>query len=264
MTVSELAKMDIDKLWELYANERTQLVKDELVIRYLPLVQQVAGRLKIGLPQSVEINELVNSGIIGLIASIDNFEPERGFKFETFAGARIRGSILDSLRDYDWMPRSIRTKVKTLEAALVKLEGDLGRVPSDEEICKELDVDLDSYYHMLDEVKVASILSLDQPFMSPEGEKSTMGELLEDEDAPDMDGEIEWAEAKALAKKMIETLNQQERLVIALYYYEDLTLREVGEVLGISESRVSQIHSKIMITLKGKLMQRLVAKGKSA
>ncbi len=262
MTVAELAKMEIEQLWNLYSTEGQQTIKDELVVRYIPLVQQVAGRLKIGLPNSVELDELVNSGIIGLIASIDNFEPDRGFKFETFAVARIRGSILDSLRDYDWMPRSIRTKVKTLEAALVKLEGKLGRVPSDEEICALLEIDLDTYYQMLDEVKVASILSLDQPFHTPDGETSSMSELLEDEDSPDVNGDIEWEEAKRLTKKLIEALSQQERLVVALYYYEELTLREVGEVLGISESRVSQIHSKIMLTLKGKLKLLLESRGR--
>lgn len=253
MTPQELTRLDDGAIWALWAKDARQDIKDELVLRYLPLVEQVAGRMKIGLPDSVQVDELVNSGIIGLISSVENFDPGRGFKFETYAVNRIRGSILDSLRDYDWMPRSIRSKTRSLEAALVKLEGNLGRVPSDDEVATELDIDLDSYYEMLDEVKVASILSLDQPLAGPEGELSTLGEMIEDEDSDDPREVVEWNEARDVTRRMIQRLTQQERLVVALYYYEELTLREIGEVLGISESRVSQIHSRIILTLKGKL-----------
>ncbi|MFC2170941.1 sigma-70 family RNA polymerase sigma factor, partial [Calditrichota bacterium] len=255
MTSPELAALDSAAIWELWTEAKNQKIKDELVIRYIPLVQQVAGRLKMGLPHSVEVEELVNSGIIGLLSAIENYEIERGYKFETYAVPRIRGSILDSLRDYDWMPRSIRSKAKALEAALVKLEGSLKRVPYDEEIAKELGLEIDDYFSLLDDVKISSVLSLDEPYANSEGELSTLSEAVEDEDAPDTLGKLEWDQAKQIAKNIIKGLSQQERLVIALYYYEELTLREVGEVLGISESRVSQIHSKIMITLKGKLRQ---------
>lgn len=257
MTSSEIAQLTNEELWTSFKSEPSQAVKDEIVIRYIHVVEQVAGRLRIGLPASVQVEELVNFGIIGLISAVDNFEPERGFKFETYSVNRIRGSILDGLRDYDWMPRSIRTKAKSLEAALVKLEGNLGRVPNDAEIANELKLDIDGYYHLIDEVKVASIMSLDQPLSGPEGEMSTLAQLIEDEDAEELSGLIEWKEAKDLTKKMIKTLTQQERLVVSLYYYEELTLREIGEVLGISESRVSQIHSKIILTLKGKLRSLL-------
>jgi RNA polymerase sigma factor FliA len=253
MTTHEITKMKTDELWLLWETDKNQLIKDELVIRHLQLVEQVAGRIRIGLPASVQLDELVNSGIIGLIASVDNYDLSRGFKFSTFAVNRIRGSILDSLRDYDWMPRSIRTKTKSLEAALVKLEGQLRRVPTDEEVADELNLDVDSYYSLLDEVKVASIMSLDQPISGPDGEKSSLVNLLEDEDAEDPRERVEWLEAKEETKKLIQGLSQQERLVIALYYYEELTLKEVGNVLEISESRVSQIHSKVILTLKGKL-----------
>ncbi len=253
MTTPEITKLSDADIWQRWIEKREQPVKDELVLRYLKVVEQVAGRMKIGLPDSMTMDELVNSGIIGLIGAIDHFEPERGFKFETYAVNRIRGSILDCLRDYDWMPRSIRSKTRSLETALVKLEGQLGRVPLDEEIADELELDLDGYYALLDEVKVASILSLDQPIPGDEGEMSTLGDLLEDEDAEDADTTILWNEARDLAKRLIKGLSQQERLVIALYYYEELTLREVGEVLGISESRVSQVHSKVILTIKGKL-----------
>ncbi|MBD3167520.1 FliA/WhiG family RNA polymerase sigma factor [bacterium] len=251
------ADKDSETLWELYAKSPSDELKDELVVRYIPLVEQVAGRAKIGLPQSVELSELVNSGVIGLISAIDNFEPGRGFKFETYAVQRIRGSIIDSLRDYDWMPRSIRSKTKRLEAALVKLEGELGRMPSDEEVADELEIDLDDYLSMMEEVKIASILSLDQTYPTADGETNTLADLLEDEDSSDVEGRFEWNEAKALAKQLIKGLSQQERLVIALYYYEELTLREIGDVLGISESRVSQVHSKVILALKGKLSQLL-------
>ena len=253
MTQPELARLDNDALWKLWAEDRDSGVKDELVIRYIALVKQVAGRMRIGLPNSVELDELVNSGIIGLVTAIDNFDPSLGFKFETYASQRIRGSILDGLRDYDWMPRSIRSKTRVLETALVQLEGRLGRIPHDEEIASELGVELNGYYQLLEDVKVASILSLDEPYLGADGEIGTLGEMIEDEDAVDPAIVLEWKEAKKITKRLIGELNQQERLVIALYYYEDLTLREIGEVLGISESRVSQIHNKVIITLKGKL-----------
>lgn len=255
MTAVELAKMESPNLWDLWVNDPSQEIKDELVVRYLPLVEQVAGRLKIGLPDFVQIDELVNSGIIGLIGAVDHFDPSRGFKFETYAVNRIRGSILDSLRDYDWMPRSIRSKARSLESALIKLEGELGRVPSDEEVADELELDMDSYFVLLEEVKISSILSLDQPISSQDGEPASLVDMIEDEDSEDPTGRVEWQEAKDVAKRLIGTLTQQERLVVALYYYEELTLREIGSVLGISESRVSQIHSRIILTLKAKLRQ---------
>lgn len=253
MSDPDLARLDTDALWDKWSTSPEVSIKDELVIRYIPLVEQVAGRLRMGLPNSVEMNELVNSGVIGLISAIDNYVLEKGFKFETYAVPRIRGSILDSLRDYDWMPRSIRTKTRMLETALSKLESELGRIPADEEVANELQMDLDDYFNLIDEVKIASILSLDQTYATSDGESSTLVEMLEDEDAIDMSEHLEWQEAKDIAKRLIASLSQQERLVIALYYYEELTLREVGEVLSISESRVSQIHSKIMLTLKAKL-----------
>jgi RNA polymerase sigma factor for flagellar operon FliA len=253
MTALELARMESEDLWNLWVEKPEQPVKDEIVLRYISLVEQVAGRMKMGLPDVVQVDELVNSGIIGLIGAIENFDPDRGFKFETYAVNRIRGSILDSLRDYDWMPRSIRSKTRSLESALMKLEGELGRVPSDEEVADELDLDMDTYFTMLEEVKVASILSLDQPISGQDGEVTSLGEMLEDEEAEDPTGQVEWQEAKDVAKTLISKLSQQERLVIALYYYEELTLREIGSVLGISESRVSQIHSRIILTLKAKL-----------
>jgi RNA polymerase sigma factor for flagellar operon FliA len=253
MTAPEMAKMKDDQLWGLWVDSPEQQVKDELVIRYLPLVEQVAGRMKMGLPDAVQVEELVNSGIIGLIGAIENFDLSRGFKFETYAVNRIRGSILDSLRDYDWMPRSIRSKTRSLETALVRLEGELGRVPGDEEVASALNLDMDEYFALLEEVKVASILSLDQPIAGTEGEITTLGEMLENEEAENLSERMEWREAKEVAKRLISQLKQQERLVIALYYYEELTLREIGDVLGISESRVSQIHSRIILTLKGKL-----------
>lgn len=253
MTERNPAQMEKDELWQHWSTSREQQYKDELIIRYIPLVEQVAGRMLIGLPNSVELNELVNSGIIGLISAVANFQIEKGIKFETYAIPRVRGSIIDSLREYDWMPRSIRAKSKALENALVSLEGSLGRIPSDEEVANELKLDIDGYYSLMEEVKVASILSLDQPYSSPDGDQGALKDFLEDEDNEDVEGVIVWADAKGMAKKLIKGLSQQERLVISLYYYEELTLREIGEILDISESRVSQIHSKIILTLKGKL-----------
>lgn len=256
MNPKDLSKLDVMELWELWAESRSQPLKDELVVRYIPLVEQVAERMRMGLPRSLDINELINTGVIGLISAVDNFEPERGFRFETYASTRIRGSILDGLREYDWMPRSIRTKTRQLENALVKLEGELARIPTDEEVAQELKISLDDYYSLLDTVHIASILSLDDPIMTDDGMTGTFSDMVEDEKSPNPVHEFEWSEAKKLVKDILKKLNQQERLVIALYYYEELNLREIGEVLGISESRISQIHSRVIITIKGTLRNR--------
>ncbi len=249
-----------EKLWELWITVGNQEIKDELVVRHIPLVEQVAGRMRIGLPRSVDLGELINNGVIGLISAIENFEPERGIRFETYAVTRIRGCILDGLREYDWIPRSIRSKTRLMENTLVKLEAEYGRVPSDEEIAHELEIDLANYYQWIDDIQIASIISLDEPIITPEGEAGTISEMIEDEEASNPAEEVEWGEAKRLVKKLIQNLTQQERLVIALYYYEELTLKEIGEILEISESRVSQIHSKIILTLKG-MLRKLFHRG---
>ncbi len=246
-----------DHLWDAYTKDPNEENKKQLLVTYMPLVKQVASRMKMSLPHSVAIDDLVGSGIMGLINSVENFNTELGFKFETYAVPRIRGAILDGLRDYDWVPRSIRAKEKLLESTVVKMEAELGRVPTDEEIASRLDLNQSEYYKMLDDVSATTLLSFDRPFTGDQGQPSNLYDLVEDIQNDNPLDLIERKEIKNTLIQLINNLPEQDKLVIALYYYEELTLKEIGKVLDISESRVSQIHTKIILSMKSRIKQIL-------
>jgi len=249
---------ELQDLWDSYTKNKDNLSRDRLMIHYMPLVKQVAGRMKINLPGSVEYDDLVSAGLMGLINSIDNFNPKRGFKFETYAVPRIKGSILDGLRDVDWLPRSYRQKSRKLDNVLTKLINQLGRVPNEDEIAGKLGLNQDEYYRFIDQISSGSLVSLDLRISTgDEGETGSLHDVIPDASRRDPLGEIEESDAKKTALKLIDDLSKQERSVIALYYYEELTFREIGEVLGVSESRVCQIHTRIMATLRVKLSKLL-------
>jgi RNA polymerase sigma factor for flagellar operon FliA len=246
-----------DHLWDAWGRNPDDEAKKNLLVTYMPLVKQVASRMKMSLPHSVHLDDLIGSGIMGLINSVENFNPELGFKFETYAVPRIRGAILDGLRDYDWVPRSIRAKEKLLESTVVKMEAELGRIPTDDEIAGQLDMSVSEYYKLLDDVSATTLLSFDRPFTGDQGQASSLYDLVEDmhNDSP-----LDLIERKEIKKTLIQLINklpEQEKLVIALYYYEELTLKEIGKVLDISESRVSQIHTKIILSMKNRIRQML-------
>ena len=248
-----------DELWASYTRERSAAQKEKLLVTYLPLVKQVASRMKMSLPHSVCLDDLVGSGILGLINSVENFDPSLGFKFETYAIPRIRGAILDGLRDYDWVPRSIRAKEKQHESTLTGLEAKLGRVPTEEEVAEAMGLTISEYHKLLDEVGATTMLSFDRPISGSDQDASgSLYDLVEDARHDNPLDMMERKEIKRLIIDLINRLPEQEKLVIALYYYEELTLKEIGRVLDISESRVSQIHTKIIASMKSHI-RRMIA-----
>jgi len=247
---------ELERLWQSYTSRRDGRSREQLMLHYLSLVKQVAGRLKLGLPGSVEFNDLVGAGLMGLINSIDNFNPRQGFKFETYAVPRIRGAILDGLRDVDWLPRSYRQKSRRLDKVMAKLIGELGRVPHDHEVARELGLDEDEYQKFMDQVGAASMVSLDVSITTGEdGETGTLHEVISDKSRPDPLSQLEETDARDVTIKLIGELSEQERAVVALYYYEELTFREIGGLLGISESRVCQIHTRVISVLRARLRE---------
>ena len=244
------------------SGEKNGESKDTLkeIVEYIPLVKYIAGRLAIGLPRSVEMNDLVNAGVVGLIESYSNFDIEKGVKFETYASLGIRGSILDELRGMDWAPRSTRARAREVERAMSKLEGKLGRSPSEEEVAAVLEVDMQTYYQIIDDVSSASLLSLDEMSYGEDSDRPVaLVDTLRSNDQPNALSKLEREEIRDLLADSIGEIAEQERLVVALYYYEELTLKEIGQVLELSESRVSQLHTKAVLGLRSKLRKRLVA-----
>lgn len=227
--------------------------RNEMIKRHLPLVSYVASRLAIGLPDWLDKRDLVNTGVIGLIDAVNSFDPGKGVKFETYAKTRIRGAILDELRAQDWIPRSTRAKSREIERAISNLARRLGRFPMDEEIARELDWDMAKYYKALGQVSVTTLLSLDD-MVNP----ASTGDPIRRIDTVAGDSEnpldtIEHEELVGNVVNIIEGLSEQERLVVALYYYEELTLKEIGMVMSVTESRISQIHTAAILKIRSRL-----------
>ncbi|RMF67384.1 MAG: FliA/WhiG family RNA polymerase sigma factor [Calditrichaeota bacterium] len=240
-------------LWQRYADSRDVKAREELLIKYLPLVKYVAGKMMFSLPTCVDYNDLLSAGVMGLIGALDRFRPEQGVKFETFVLPRIKGAILDELRMLDWAPRSLRSKARVVERVSEKLEKELGRAASGYEIAQELNMDIGEYGGVLMELSKASLLSLDGSRTEESEQLTSMYDLLENPQSTNPLRRLERAELKKLMIQAIEKLNEQEKIVMALYYYEELTLKEIGQVLNITESRVSQIHSKAIERLRSEL-----------
>ncbi len=240
------------KLWEQYRTTHDQRIKDALIMKYASFVKYVAGRIAVNLPSNVEFDDLVSYGILGLIDAIDKYDSERNVKFKTYAKTRIRGAIFDELRILDWTPRSIRQKARKLEKAYAKLEGKLGRDAKDEEIAEYLNIDISELHKLFDETKKSLLLSLDEIFYDDD-EGSSRFDFVEDEKSDNPQSKIEEAEAKKILADAIPKLSDRERMVITLYYYEELTSKEIGKILGVSDSRVSQLHTKAILRLRGRL-----------
>ncbi len=250
--------MEHQDLWQTYCKTRDALIRERLLLIYLPLVKLVAGRMKQTLPHAVQLADLEGAGVHGLIQSVEGYDPERGVRFESYASMRIRGAILDSLREYDWLPRSIRSKSKLLERAFESCETRLGGIPTDEDVAAEMGISLDDYHSMLEEVGSVQIVSLDGEPGGAEGVGS-FHEVIPDREAEDPLANIEQEEQRQMVVQWLQELPEQMRRVMVLYYYEELTLKEIGEVLSLSESRICQIHSAAIHSLRARLAQEQVA-----
>jgi RNA polymerase sigma factor for flagellar operon FliA len=251
--VTELASADIDRLWSRYKQSGSRRARDQLIVHYSPLVKYVAGRVAVGLPQNVDQADLVSYGLFGLIDAIDKFEPERGFKFETYAISRIKGNILDELRAIDWVPRSVRAKARQIEKAYAKLEGELRRAPTEDELASELGMTRDQLQGSLSKISFVGVVALDEFVGSSDRDGgATLGDTIAsgDEGPGDL---FEVQELRALLGDSINRLPEREKVVLTLYYYEGLTLAQIGEVLGVTESRVCQIHTKAILQLRSRM-----------
>lgn len=251
----EPATSDIDALWVEFKENTSPEARDKLILHYSPLVKYVAGRISASLPQNVDTADLVSYGIFGLIDAIEKFDITRDIKFETYAIARIKGAIIDELRALDWVPRSVRSRARELEKAYVELENSLRRVPSDEEVAKHLGISLEELADLLTQLSYTSVVALEELWAvgGEKDDKVSLMDTLEDTSATDPSLIYEVEEMKEILADAIDRLPQREKIVVALYYYEGLTLREIGEVLGVTESRVSQLHTKAVIRLRAKL-----------
>ncbi|QUH31467.1 FliA/WhiG family RNA polymerase sigma factor [Vallitalea guaymasensis] len=237
-------------LWQKYSKEKSFDIKEKLIIEYAQLVKVVAGRLNMYLGNNVEYEDLVGYGVFGLIDAIDKFNFEKGVKFETYASLRIRGAILDNIRRMDWIPRSLRKKQKLIDNANSKLENDLGRLATDEEIACELDITLKEYKKWLNQTKLLTLTSLEEYI--EQGSEIRI-EPMNKSRYTQPERVVEKNELKEILAEVIDNLLENEKRVIVLYYFEELTLKEISQILGVSESRVSQIHTKALKKLKIKL-----------
>ncbi|HSQ41540.1 MAG TPA: FliA/WhiG family RNA polymerase sigma factor [Fibrobacteraceae bacterium] len=250
--------MDLNQLWKEYKEQGNQQAKDKLLAEYAPLVRYTAQRMAVNLPKSVEVGDLIGTGVIGLIKAVESFDLSLGFKFETFATHKVRGAILDDLRALDWVPRSVRQKSRKLQQVYADLEQRLGRMPYDDEVAVELGLSMAEFEDLLSDVATTTIISLDESLSEMGGDAKTLTVLdtIEDPQGTNPLKEMGFQETKRILKEAIGDLPEKERLVVALYHYEELTLKEIGEVLGITESRVSQIHSKAMMKLRARVMEQ--------
>ena len=240
-------------LWAHFKLSADPAAREALILQYSPLVKFVAGRVAVGLPRNVDQSDLVSNGVFGLIDAIDKFEPERGFKFETYAINRIKGSILDGLRALDWVPRSVRSRAREIERSLSELEHRLHRTPSDEELASHMDIEVDSVRSTLAEMSNLGIVALDE-LVGPES-SSSLVDFLPDPTGLGPEAAFQAGETRHLLGDAINRLPERERLVVTLYYFEGLTLAEIGEVLGVTESRVCQIHAKSVLSLRNRLAE---------
>jgi RNA polymerase sigma factor FliA len=255
--VDQLEGSTLDALWQGFKATHDEGSRERLILHYSPLVKYVAGRVSVGLPATIEQADLVSYGIFGLIDAIEKFDIQRGIKFETYAINRIRGAIIDELRAIDWIPRSVRFKAREVERALGELGGRLQRPPSDAELAEELGVSLDDLQEMLNQINLVSVVALDE-LLSVGGEKGesvSLVDTLADTRTADPETSFESEETRHILAGAINILPERERLVITLYYYEGLTLAQIGQVLGVTESRVCQMHTKAVLQLRNKMAE---------
>ena len=246
---------DALQIWLQYKQSPDPHLRERLILTYAPLVKYVAGRLGTGLPAHVEEGDLVSYGLLGLMNAIERYDPGRDIKFETYAISRIKGAIIDELRSMDWVPRSVRSRAREIERAIAELENRYHRPPTDEEIAGAIGITEEEFQDNLTQIARSSVAALDELWTigSSGGDTVSLIDTLQDPNADDPSLEMTRTEVRESLATAISKLPERERTVITLYYYEELTLREIGEVLGVTESRVSQLHSKAVLRLRSKL-----------
>lgn len=243
-----------DDLWEEFKKTKSSTIRDKFIRQYMPLVKYVAGKVAVGLPASVEFDDLVGYGQFGLLDAINKYDTAKKVKFKTYAVTRIRGAIFDELRQIDWVPRSVRQKSREIEDAIVSLESKLGRSASDSEIAKSLNLTEEEYHKTVMKVSGTSVLSLnDVWYTGDDNDNMSIGNNIESPSSLNPDVIAEREEVKKVVAQAINELPEKEKMVIVLYYHEDLTFKEIGEVLQVSESRISQLHTKANLRLRAKL-----------
>jgi RNA polymerase sigma factor FliA len=249
------APTEADLLWAEYKDNHSHEAREKVILHYAPLVKYVAGRVSTGLPPSVEFGDLVSYGVFGLLDAIEKYDPTRGIKFETYAIARIKGAIIDELRADDWVPRSVRFKAREIEKAYMALEGELRRVPTDEEVARKLGITVEEYLNLLSKMSLISLVALDELWTvsGDKPDKISLADIVEDVKVKDPSKTFEIEEMKDIIAEAINRLPERERIVVTLYYFEGLTMREIGEVLTVTESRVCQMHTKAILRLRARL-----------
>jgi RNA polymerase sigma factor for flagellar operon FliA len=248
---------EIAALWRSFAETGDRSAREQLILNFAPLVTMVAGRVGMGLPSTVEQADLVSYGMFGLIDAVEKFELGRGVKFETYASSRIRGAIIDELRAIDWIPRSVRTKARAVDRAYAELESELRRSPSELEVAQRLDIGLIELRSIFAQLSTVNIAALDELLSvgAERGDSLSLLDTLEDDHALDPAGSFETQETTFLLARAIEQLGEREKIVLVLYYYEGMTLAEIGRVIGVTESRISQMHTAAMLRLRQRLQQ---------
>ncbi len=241
------------ELWNKYQESRDPAIREALILEYSHLIKFIAGRLNIYFGSNVEYDDLVSFGVFGLIDAIDKFDINKGVKFETYASLRIRGSIIDSIREMDWVPRSLRQKNKELEKAYWEVENELGHSASDKEIADKLNISIDEFYKLINEVNVSSMVSLED-FLEQNYEIGMDISSTSKKDRPEYEAELN--ELGEILGDAIDKLPEKEKMVLTLYYYEELTLKEISAIMKVSESRISQLHTKAIMRLRGKLARQ--------
>ena len=254
MVEKEISETEEHELWLKYKKEKKTELRDYFVKQYAPLVKYVAGKVAIGMPYNVEFDDLVGFGVFGLFDAIEKFDPEKHVKFKTYAVTRIRGAIYDELRSIDWVPRSVRQKTREIEEIVYHLESNLGRSASDAEIAEKMGVTVEELHKNIHKISTSSILSLnDLWYTGEDNDKVSIVDSVESSQSLNPDTIVEREEIKKVIVQAISELPEKEKKVLVLYYYEDLTLKEIGKVLDVTESRISQLHTKAILRLRAKL-----------
>ena len=251
-TFAAVTVPEVRPLWIAFKEEDDRAAREALILHYAPLVNMVAGRVGAGLPSSVDQSDLVSYGMFGLIDAIEKFALDRAVKFETYASSRIRGAIIDELRAIDWVPRSVRTKARAVDRAFAELEAELRRAPTEQEVASRLSMPVEELRAIFTQLSTVNVAALDELLGAggERGDSLSLIDTLEDPGAVDPAGSVETHETKVLLARAIERLGERDKIVLVLYYYENMTLAEIGRVLGVTESRISQMHTAAMLRLR--------------